>query len=251
MAKYFTKKKRQNKSNFIATSRKAEKKKHTRKRQSCPQKWKKNVRKELKNLGKEYFSPTTKKSVPAKALRPHSCTTCRFECSKQVPEDVRSEISKSFYNADRTFERKRDFICRHIVVQPVSKIYSRSYKQNSKTYFLPVVGTLQRVCKQLFLRTLDVSDKMVRCTLSREVHGSFQGTERRGKHTPAKKTSDAKLQIVRQHIESFPVMDTHCKRKDTSREFLEQDLSITKMYDLYKEKCVSCFFNYIQEIILQ
>lgn len=111
---------------------------------------KKNVRNELKNLGKEYFSPTTKKSVPAKALKPQSCTTCRFQCSTKVSEDVRSEISKSFYNADRTFERKRDFICRHIVVQPVSKRYSRSYKQNSRTYFLPVAGTLQRVCKQFF-----------------------------------------------------------------------------------------------------
>ena len=33
-------------------------------------------------------------------------------------------------------------------------------------------------------------------------------------------------------------MDSHCKRKDMSRQFLGQDLSITKMYDLYKKKCI-------------
>jgi hypothetical protein len=46
------------------------------------------------------------------------------------------------------------------------------------------------------------------------------------------------MQSIRQHIESFSKMDSHCKRKDTNRQFLEQDLSITKMYDLYKTKCI-------------
>jgi hypothetical protein len=34
-------------------------------------------------------------------------------------------------------------------------------------------------------------------------------------------------------------MDSHYKRKDTNRKFLQQDLSITKMYDLYKAKCTA------------
>lgn len=34
-------------------------------------------------------------------------------------------------------------------------------------------------------------------------------------------------------------MDSHYKRKDTNRKFLQKDLSITKMYDLYKAKCTA------------
>jgi hypothetical protein len=137
------------------------------------------------------------------------------------------------------YERKRDFICRHIEVQPVSKRYSGSYKQNSRTYYLPVHGSLQRVCKKFFIQTLDISDKMIRCTLSRKTHGTFEGTDKRGKHTPANKTSDETLDSIRQHIKSFPIMDSHYKRKDTNRKFLQQDLSITKMYDLYKANCTA------------
>jgi hypothetical protein len=71
---------------------------------------------------------------------------------------------------------------------------------------------------------------MIRCTPSRKTHGTFEGTDKRGKHTPANKTSDETLDSIRQHIMSFPIMDNHYKRKDTNRKFLQQDLSITKMY---------------------
>jgi len=55
----------------IATPRKSanykspEKKSHTRKRESNPDKWKKNIRKQSRNMGKEYFSPHTKQMVKA------------------------------------------------------------------------------------------------------------------------------------------------------------------------------------------
>jgi hypothetical protein len=78
---------------------------------------------------------------------------------------------------------------------------------------------------------------MIRCTLSRKTHESFEGTDKRGKHTPANKTYDETLDSIRQHIKSFPIMDSHYKRKDTNRKFLQHDLSITKVYDLYKAKC--------------
>ena len=48
----------------------------------------------------------------------------------------------------------------------------------------------KRVCKKFFIQTLDISDKMIRCTLSRKTHGTFEGTDKRGKHTPDNKTSD-------------------------------------------------------------
>lgn len=50
-------------------------------------------------------------------------------------------------------------------------------------------GVLERTCKQFFLRTLDISDKMVRCTLGRKTHGTFSGEDKRGRHSPKNKTS--------------------------------------------------------------
>jgi hypothetical protein len=64
----------------------------------------------------------------------------------------------------------RDFICKHIDVQPVSKRYSGSYKQNSKTYYLPEHGSLQRVCKKCFIQTLDSFPTFLKCLRMRFFH---------------------------------------------------------------------------------
>ena len=220
-----------------ATYKSPPKIKQTRKRLSNPKMWKKNIRKKLRNMGREYTSPSTKKIVKAKSVKPSNCINCRYKCDENVTESIRAKLFDSFYHESMTYERKRDFICRHVSVKPTSKRYAKTYKHNSRSYFLPVGNTLQRVCKQFFLRTLDISDKMIRCTLARKVHGSFEGTDKRGKHTPANKTTEEKTDYIKRHIESFPVMQSHYKRKDSQRLFLSQDLSINKMYELYKVKC--------------
>ena len=144
-----------------------EKKKKSRKKTSNPSKWRKNIRKENKNMGKSYISPANKKLVPAKCLKPMDCTACRYKCSTKVSQVTRQNIFDHYYSPQMTYERKRDFICRHIEVKPTSKRNLRTYKLNSRTYTLPVGDKLVRVCKQFFLKTLDISDKLVRCTLAK------------------------------------------------------------------------------------
>lgn len=60
----------------------------------------------------------------------------------------------------------------------------------------------------------------------------------RGKHKnrPNRKSSE-QAQFVRSHIESFSTVESHYCRKDSKKEYLSSDLSVTKMYNLYKEKC--------------
>jgi hypothetical protein len=53
-------------------------------------------------------------------------------------------------------------------------------------------------------------------------------------YTPHTKTA---LDWVRKHIESFPVVDGHYTRKDSSRKYLGADLNIMRMYQLYVEQC--------------
>ena len=115
----------------------------------------------------------------------------------------------------------------------------RTYKLNSRTYTLPVGDKQVRVCKQFFLKTLDISDKLVRCTLAKKEHCSFKSYDKRGRHVPANKTESVRIAYVKHHIQSFPAVDSHYTRKNTQRKFLEPGLSISRMYDLYKEKCIS------------
>ena len=215
------------------------KKRTSRKKTANPSKWKKNIRKENKSMGKSYISPGNKKTIPAKCLKPMDCSTCRYKCTTKVTQETRQKLFDHYYSPQMTYERKRDFICRHIEVKPTSKRNLRTYKLNSRTYMLPVDGRLVRVCKQFFLKTLDISDKLVRCTLSKKEHCSFKSVDRRGKHVPANKTESLRIAYVKHHIQSFPTVDSHYQRKNTQRKFLEPGLSISRMYDLYKDKCKS------------
>ena len=113
-----------------------------------------------------------------------------------------------------TYERKRDFN-----VKPTGKRNRKSYKQNSRTCLLPDGEQLIRVCKHFFLKTLDISDKLVRCTMA--------------KKNPANKTESVRIAYVKHHIQSFPAVDSYYQRKNTQRLFLTPGLSINKLYDLY------------------
>jgi hypothetical protein len=73
------------------------------------------------------FSPTAKKQIAARSLKPQNCTRCRFNCADKVPENIRLAIFNLFYDENMVYEMKRDFICKHIDVQPVSKRYSGSF----------------------------------------------------------------------------------------------------------------------------
>ena len=89
-----------------------------------------------------------------------------------------------------------------------------------------------------FLKTLDISDKMVRYTIEKKALEASNGKYKRESHSPWNKLSDSQKQKVKKHIESFPVIDSHYQRMWTKRQFLGANLSIQKMYDLYKEKCI-------------
>ena len=64
---------------------------------------------------------------------------------------------------------------------------------------------------------------------------SFSSPNEQGQHKPYNKTSNDLLENVRSHTSSFPTIDPHCVRVNTSRKFLGSDLNILKTYNLYVE----------------
>lgn len=70
----------------------------------------------------------------------------------------------------------------------------------------------------------------------RAAGGFYAGKDNRGNKEPANKTASEDVSNVRQHIESFPTMESHYCRSSTRREYLDSTLSISKMYALYLEE---------------
>lgn len=206
-----------------------------RKRKSNPEMWKKNLRKNLRLLGKDYIGSDGKKR-PKRSIDLKPCL-CRFKCSDYHSDECRMEIFHQFWELGH-YERQGDFIRDHIRERPPKMRSASSEKQRSSTReFVLNLDTNQRVCKDFFMKTLDIGPKMIEIALKKKSGGTAAMGDKRGRHVPANKTKDDMLHRIRKHIESFPKMNSHYARKDTSREFLSADLNVRKMYNLFSSKC--------------
>ena len=52
---------------------------------------------------------------------------------------------------------------------------------------------------------------------------------------------------MKQHIESFPKVESHYCRVDTQRDYLDSTLSIKQMYRLYLQSCTTAHKNPVKE----
>ena len=113
-------------------------------------------------------------------------------------------------------------------------------RTRSIQWFLPSDDTVtkKRVCKSFFARTLSLgkcAQSAITALHHKDASGVFGGIDNRGKHKPWNKTPDESIRYVKQHISDIPRMDSHYCRKRTKRQYIDPDLTITKLYELYLE----------------
>ncbi|ESO90767.1 hypothetical protein LOTGIDRAFT_163649 [Lottia gigantea] len=160
----------------------------------------------------------------------------------QIQED-RVEICQEYWNLG-DYKRQKDFILSRTKAYGIERERPRSAERKRKRkhtisyFFIKPDGLHVKVCKKFFLATLCVSSGPVYTALAEKGEAStFVGEDKRGHHTSSNKTSEERLDLVRKHIESFPKIESHYTRSDTHRQYLNQDMSISKMYHLYKLHC--------------
>lgn len=115
--------------------------------------------------------------------------------------------------------------------------YLESKGKLTNKYFLKKKRASEKVCQKFFLATLSISETFVRFCFKKLLETHVVEADKRGKHAPHNKKSDDTRQYIRDHIKSFPRMPAHYARRDTKKEFLDQDSNVSKMYELYKIKC--------------
>lgn len=92
-----------------------------------------------------------------------------------------------------------------------------------------------------------ISNGPINTAISGSHFGSFTDNDKRGRKAPGNKTSESVVALVKTHIESFPVMESHYVRKSSKKLYLNSDLSIWKMYNLYRNHF--CKEHNITEIV--
>ncbi len=192
----------------------------------------------MRNAGLSYIN-CQKKVVQGRAVKAKDCTTCRRKCSTHINEEQRADIFNHFWGMEDK-NRQRDFVIHHVQKEE-KKRQSKpgSRRQNTLTYSLIINDAKVKVCKDFFLKTLDVSEKFTRSALASSTAGTCQSVRVR-KEEPKNKISSAAINTVREHIKSFHTIESHYSRKDTAKAYLEGTLNVKKMYELYKEKCAEC-----------
>lgn len=88
----------------------------------------------------------------------------------------------------------------------------------------------------------DISNERLNWALQEALDNAWSPhTNQRERHEPKNKTSVEVLDIINEHIRSFPQYTSHCSRSENpNRRYLSPDLSIAKMYSLY---CTYCSEN--------
>ena len=114
-----------------------------------------------------------------------------------------------------------------------------SRRKYSREYYVKNGPVSEQVCKSAFISIHGISNGRLDCAIKAQVKsGGSPHTDERGCHTPGNKTSDDDIAFIKQHIESFPRYQSHYSRGDNPHgKYLNPDLSIAKMYELYKEEC--------------
>lgn len=206
----------------------------TRKRLCNPKNWKRNVTKMAVNLGQEYTSPATQKIVPSRSMQRTCGPGCKLKCEEKVSELTRTAFFTEFWKiADHS--RKFDFILRHVIENCVDRnIDKMSRRKYTRKYTINERDKNITVCKTMFLNTLNISSQMVETAFKKIRTGESNLIDKRGtSEKRPRAVEEDKTESVKEHINSFPSVESHYVRKDSNRKYLEESLSLSRMFKMY------------------
>ena len=214
--------------------------------------WIVNNHKKAHESGQEHLNNKGKLNPVKKIVSKKDCDIkCKFNCTQKIDRETQESIFMAFHKLDTN--SKHSFIAQTRVSSSVAGM-KEGRKKSSCSRFLIKGEDSFGVCKSFYLSTLAISQKMVYNFHQKKnkVIGMLKW-DGRGKHDKHAKVSDEQKNGVMSHIDSFPVIKFHYCRAKTNKKYFEAGLSIQKMYDLYKEKCIrenrpwvkSTYYHYI------
>ena len=221
--------------------------KSTRKRKRNQGRWTVEKRKHAHQAGKTYISKRGKLVLEKKIIDKKNCqSSCKFNCAANVDETTRENIFENFYK--KNHDEKHVFIestteqtavKRRSVKDKKTSKPTETKRKNSYVYYLKVNGEKRKVCQSFYTSTLAISKAMVYSVHANKNPETMEPKrDGRGRHGNQSKISEEKRQVVIDHINSFPRIESHYCRAKTSKEYLQSDLNIEKMYNLYVERCL-------------
>lgn len=217
-----------------------EPKKLTRKRKRNPAKWKRNVSKTSRQSGQAYKN-CRGDIQPARGVKVKGCSNpnrCTFKCMTKISQVGRQTIFDSFWALNDA--EKRHFYVANVKKSRCAQQCTKavpSQKSHNFSYYFNYMDDDVEVCQQFFFNTLNISPGRVYYYFGKNKNKPTitPGAPRHGKHTKKVLSAEQK-QGIRDHINRFPVVESHYCRQNTNKNYLYQGLNLSTMYRLYVEE---------------
>lgn len=163
---------------------------------------------------------------------------CAMKCFEKFNEAERENIFEKFYTNFITKDEQDIYLQSLIAVTNVSK--RRKLREGGKerersfVHFAPKSDNVRvKICQNAFLSLHGIGVKRVKRLKALLVNNATP-RDKRGKCLKSHAISDAENTIIRLHISSFPVKETHYSGKEY--QYLDCRLNVKIMYNMFKEK---------------
>nr|XP_033325321.1 uncharacterized protein LOC117219890 [Megalopta genalis] len=205
-----------------------------RKRSCNPDKWTRNLQKHNRTKGLAYRNRGGN-LIPAKTFVDIKCR-CRQKCNQKIFSNERETAMKAFYSLHSQLDQNI-FLRGCIKVNEIKRRRptneTKERRSHSFTYYFRKDTRDIPVCKKYFRDTYQVSDgRIYKCCPKEQVTSLV---DLRKGHVASNKIDDTS---VIKHIKLFPAYRSHYTRAhNPRRQYLDPDLNIKKMYELYVTEC--------------
>lgn len=172
------------------------------------------------------------------------CKCRKLKCFEKVSENARKLILRDF-NKMQTYDEQNSYLTGLISVIPIQRRRNRKpenevthFNQSSYKYRVRVAGDCDiQVCYKAFLSIHGITGRRVQTIqnslkLIGQPPKDGRGKHKNRKHAIKKET----IELVMQHISSFKGRSSHYSLNKTKKTYLPEDLNISKMYKMFKEK---------------
>lgn len=188
----------------------------------------------------------TAKKIRLQSHEAGSDCKCRSKCFDVIPLIVRDNIIKRF-NLMESINEQNSYLCGLIALTPVQRRRPKVDQANALlkdvTCKYKVRGVLDTkvtewaVCRKAFTSIHGITKKKVEYLINSLKLTGHSPKDQRGKHhNRTHKHSDEVLNLMKSHIDSFNGRGAHYSSKDSSKKYLPEDLNVSKMHSLFKNK---------------
>ncbi|XP_052755623.1 uncharacterized protein LOC128202420 [Galleria mellonella] len=205
-----------------------------RKRKRKEESWKQNKAKSLRNAGKSYINMKNKTINPRSVQLPCGIQ-CRLKCCKKITADQRQTIFDMYWNLGQV-DAQRSFIMSCMTnINPKYKYTNASNPRNcNKAFHFVVEGQSVRVCKTFFIKTLDISDRVIRTVRSKIDEHGILAQDLRGQHNNHARVDKQLLNDIKEFIDSIPRIESHYIRQYSTREYIDGGKTISDLFRDFK-----------------